>query len=124
MPSANLSSSARDLHVVVVDDIPETARYFAEKLSQSFRLVTPLDPNDVAAFMQRHRRKVDALVTDLRFINNRGGPDNGLQLIQGLGVDCPPSVLLTASVSGTTLADITSRAIYSDGTPLIRGAMK
>lgn len=107
--------------VLLVDDIPETAEFFAEKLREHFTRVTTSSPSRAVCIVERW--KFDVLVTDLRFAGDKH-IDNGIELVQRLNGHCPPTVLLTACVGAKILSTITSQAIHTDGTPLLRGAMK
>lgn len=107
--------------VLLVDDIPETAEFFAEQLREHFAHVTTSTPSRAVCIAEKW--KFDALVTDLRFAGDKH-IDNGVELAKRLNGHCPPTVLLTACVGAKVLSTITSQAIHTDGTPLLRGALK
>jgi CheY-like chemotaxis protein len=107
-------------NILIVDDVVETGEFFAKELRRYFEHVDTSSPERAEYLIGRGN--FDALVTDLRFVGSR--IDNGIELVKQLNGHCPPMVVLTASVSGKTLAAITSQAIHTDGTPLVRGAMK
>lgn len=107
--------------VLLVDDIPETAEFLADQLREHFANVTTSTPEGAERLVNEW--SFDALVTDLRFVWNRW-IDNGVELVQKLNWHCPPTVLLTACVWAKTLSIITGQAVYTDGTPLLRGVMK
>jgi CheY-like chemotaxis protein len=107
--------------VLVVDDVLETAEFYAEQLREHFTDVVIATPERAEGIIKKWN--IDALVTDLRFVENRW-IDNGLELIQRLNWHCPPTVILTGCVSAKTLSIIIAQAVHSDGTPLLRGVMK
>lgn len=107
--------------ILVVDDIPETAAFFAEQLREHFTSVTTSTPERAESAVNQWN--FSALVTDLRFVGNRR-IDNGVELAKKLNWHCPPTVILTACVWAKTLSIITGQAVHTDGTPLLRGVMK
>lgn len=108
-------------NILVVDDIPETAEFFAHQLREYFTNVTTSTPEGAERIVNQWN--FDALVTDLRFVGNKR-IDNGVELAKKLNWHCPPTVILTACVWAKTLSIITGQAVHTDGTPLLRGVMK
>jgi len=66
---------------LVVDDIEESAKFFAEQLRAYFENVETASPERAERVIEMG--KFGALVTDLRFVGN-GRFDNGLALAQRL----------------------------------------
>lgn len=67
--------------ILVVDDVPETGKFFADQLQKHFAVVETATPE--SAEWKIESGNYNALVTDLRFVGNRQ-LDNGLQLVQKL----------------------------------------
>jgi CheY-like chemotaxis protein len=131
---SNSSRLLRNARVLVVDDIPETRENIAAALTLFSKEAIACPPEEAIRAVRHAYPPIDALVTDLRlppddkkrdlFVSRFSPPKHGIELLQKLEAHCPPSVVMTGSISSKDLARMQSEAIAEDGTPAARFSLK
>jgi CheY-like chemotaxis protein len=121
-PQANRVDPLRAARVLVVDDVLLIAEHVAAKIRPYCHRVDFCSPEQAIA-LQRER-KYDLLVTDLRFTEPHAGPLDGLCLLGELGLDVPPALVITGSVSAKSVAKINAAGRDAYGQQLVAGCLK